>query len=339
MKVLENIKDMMDEMGPGSICDHLEFIVGFIELLLDKKAPCQTGVTEEDGQGPKDEAVEEEEDESDEEEYEDLDHDELILGNASDLVITLAKCLQDSFLPYLQRLGPKIVQYCGNQHSASDKIMAIGTLGETFNQCPSAISVYFNDFIQVLIRSSTTDNSSLNRNVSYGIGICADKAQPEQFEPHLQTALQAIKQMHMSSDDEAAKDNCIACIVRILEKYHAKLPLEESDVLFQQIMSAVPLQGDPGENQTILKFIMSINASSPEKVRPYMSQITVVCLMLLTDSRCNNEVDEAFKMLTASFIKNVIMSSGDEFVQQLQTLEGQMSEDERTTLQKYMATA
>ena len=61
--------------------------------------------------------------------------------------------------------------------------------------------------------------------------------------------------------------------------------------------------------------------------------------MLLTDSRCNNEVDEAFKMLTASFIKNVIMSSGDEFVQQLQTLEGQMSEDERTTLQKYMATA
>ena len=104
-------------------------------------------------------------------------------------------------------------------------------------------------------------------------------------------------------------------------------------------MSAVPLQGDPGENQTILKFIMSINASSPDKVRPYMSQITVVCLMLLTDSRCNNEVDEAFKMLTASFIKNVIMSAGDEFVQQLQTLEGQMSEEERTTLQKYMATA
>ena len=61
--------------------------------------------------------------------------------------------------------------------------------------------------------------------------------------------------------------------------------------------------------------------------------------MLLTDSRCNSEVDEAFKMLTASFIKNVIMSSGDEFVQKLQTLEGQMSEDERTTLQKYMATA
>ena len=145
--------------------------------------------------------------------------------------------------------------------------------------------------------------------------------------------------MHMSSDDEAAKDNCIACIVRILEKYHAKLPQEESDMLFQQIMSAVPLQGDPGENQTILKFIMSINASSPEKVRPYMSQITLVCLMLLTDSRCNNEVDEAFKLLTASFIKNVIMSSGDEFVQQLQTLEGQMSEDERTTLQKYIATA
>ena len=78
-------------------------------------------------------------------------------------------------------------------------------------------------------------------------------------------------------------------------------------------MSAIPLQGDPSENQTILKFIMNINASSPEKVRPYMSQITVVCLMLLTDGRCRKDIDEPFKVLTAKFIKNVIMNSGDEF--------------------------
>ena len=71
--------------------------------------------------------------------------------------------------------------------------MAIGCLGETFNQCPSAMGVYFNDFIQVLFKNSTTDDGSLNRNVSYGIAICADRASPEQFEPHLQTALQAIK--------------------------------------------------------------------------------------------------------------------------------------------------
>ena len=32
---------------------------------------------------------------------EDLDHDELILGNATDLIVALSKCLQDSFLPYL----------------------------------------------------------------------------------------------------------------------------------------------------------------------------------------------------------------------------------------------
>ena len=100
-KVLENIRDMAEEMGPGGICDHLDFIVGYIELLLEKKAPCQTGVSGEDGQGPKDAAVEEEDDDSDEDDDEDLDHDEIILGNATDLVVALAKCLQDSFLPYL----------------------------------------------------------------------------------------------------------------------------------------------------------------------------------------------------------------------------------------------
>lgn len=62
-----------------------------------------------------------------------MDHDELILGNATDLTVALAKCLGDSFLPYLQRIGPKIVKYVGDDHPKSDKIMAIGCLAESFN--------------------------------------------------------------------------------------------------------------------------------------------------------------------------------------------------------------
>jgi len=38
-KVLECIRDLTF-MGPGAICDHMEWIVGFIESLLDKTAIC-----------------------------------------------------------------------------------------------------------------------------------------------------------------------------------------------------------------------------------------------------------------------------------------------------------
>lgn len=75
-------------------------------------------------------------------------------------------------------------------------------------------------------------------------------------------------------------------------------------------MSAIPFEGDPSENQTVLKFIMNMNATQPDKVLPYMDKITLVCLKLLTDSRCKRDLDENFKVLTAKFIKNVIMDCG-----------------------------
>ena len=76
-----------------------------------------------------------------------MDHDELILGNATDLTVALSKAFKDSFIPYLNRLGPKLVKYLDDQYPKSDKIMVIGCLAESFNQVPSSMAVYFNDFI------------------------------------------------------------------------------------------------------------------------------------------------------------------------------------------------
>lgn len=110
--------------------------------------------------------------------------------------------------------------------------MVIGCLGETFNQCPSALSVYYNDFMQVLFKHSMGDDGQLNRNVAYGIAICADKATIEQFGPHLEQALTAIKTMHSRTEADDAKDNCLAAIVRILEKFHDKMPQAEYELLY-----------------------------------------------------------------------------------------------------------
>ena len=192
-KVLECIRDLAEEMGPASIADHLDWIITSIEQLLDKTATCQTRRGNmENEEGPD----EQDSEDSQEEDDEDLDHDELILGNATDVVISLSRCFADSFLPYIQRLAPKLVKYLGEDHPKSDKIMTIGCLAESFNQCPSAITVYFDAFMQTLLSHSTTDDGSLNRNVAYGIAIVAEKAPIEMFGPHLGTAMQAIKNMY-----------------------------------------------------------------------------------------------------------------------------------------------
>ena len=215
--------------------------------------------------------------------------------------------------------------------------MVIGCLGETFNQCPSSMNTYFNSFLQTLLKHSKSSDGALNQNVAYGMAICAQRATAEQFLPHMQTVMQAIRTMYQASAEAVAKDNCLAAFTRILQKYQDQLPENERNMLFEQIMTSIPLEGDPTENQTMLKFVMSIQETQPEKVLPHMERVTLTCLKLLTDSRCKRDLEESFKVLTAKFIKNVVMNCGrEDVVQKLQEYEAQMSEFEKSELAKYM---
>lgn len=114
---------------------------------------------------------EEEDQGSEEDSDEDLDHDEIILGNATDVLISVSKALGDSFLPLFGRIAPKLVKYLGDEHPKSDKIMVIGCLSEIMNNCPSSITSYFDHFFKVIMQHCQTTDGQMNRNCSYSIGI------------------------------------------------------------------------------------------------------------------------------------------------------------------------
>ena len=88
----------------------------------------------------------------------------------------MSKALGDSFLPYLNKVAPKLVKYLSDEHPKSDRIMVIGCLSEVMNNCPKAIQFYFNDFMSVIMNQSKTSDGQMNRNCSYAIGILAQKA-------------------------------------------------------------------------------------------------------------------------------------------------------------------
>lgn len=80
------------------------------------------------------------------------------------------------------------------------------------------------------------------------------------------------------------------------------------------------MTGDLNENETALKFAFNLyslskifltmfilNFIAPEKVQPYMQQITLTCLKVLIDEKCD-EISESFKFEVGKFIKNIIMT-------------------------------
>ena len=59
----------------------------------------------------------------------------------------------------------------------------------------------------------------MNRYVAYSYGVLADKSPVEQFTPHLNKVMKCIKDMHTASQENEAKDNCVAALTKIADKY------------------------------------------------------------------------------------------------------------------------
>lgn len=258
-----------------------------------------------------------------------MDHDEIILGNTTDVIIELARALGDHFLPYITRIGPSLVRYLDDSHPKSDIIMVIGCLAETFNSCQAAIPVYFNDFLQILLKNSKTDDSGLNRNISYAIGILAQCSGPL-LGQHIGACLEALNNMFAASEEEDAKDNIVSASCRIMQAYPTQVPL---DTMIDFVMTKIPFTGDLNENETVLKYAFNLNSLQPEKAAPYMQNIALTCLKVLIDEKCD-EIPETFKVEVAKFIKGVIMTT---HIALLQQAESQMSPDEKASIAKYLA--
>jgi len=197
-----------------------------------------------------------EDDEEESEDDEDMDHDEIILGNSTDVLISVAKALGNDFLKYFTTIAPKLVKYLEDERPKSDKIMIIGCFAEIMAACPSAIDAYFDHFYKVLTQHSNTTDGQMIRNVSYGFGILC-KNQPTKFKAVLQDTLQVVQSMHGLCDAQDAKDNCIACIIRILDQFGSEFPENVYNDMYNRVMSQIPFEADPTENETVIKFCMN----------------------------------------------------------------------------------
>lgn len=161
-KLLECYVDIADALGPGAFTHegYLSQLLDFLNRLLRKESYCQTkakdfaGEIQEDGDFEDDkEANAIAEEEEDEDEEEEIDHDELILGNTTDVILELSKCFGDQFAPLLAKLAPSLAEYMKDNHPPRDRSMAIGCLAEVFNQCPAALPTYFEQYFQVVLKN------------------------------------------------------------------------------------------------------------------------------------------------------------------------------------------
>lgn len=176
--VLERLREFCEQFGPAAVASQLDKLVALLIKFLDKKAFCQTKMLEDENPDDLEDCEEDDDEDEEEEEGDDgIDHDELIFGNVSDLIIALARAFGNEFANHFAQIAPHLVVYTADNHPKSDRNMALGCLAETFAAASTVIPGYFNDYLALLEKNSNTQDSKLNRNVSYSIGVLAEHAQ------------------------------------------------------------------------------------------------------------------------------------------------------------------
>lgn len=227
-RVFENLRELGEELGPAAYTGVIEEVMKHIVIFLQKKAYCQTlAMADEDdedledvveGDGPDDE-----EDEESEEGDDGIDHDEIIFGNVTDLVLELARCYGNEFEQAWNVLAPLIVEYTSDKHPKHDKNMALGCIAEVFAAAECVIPKYFNDYLPLLEKNSHYKDSKVNRNVAYSIGVLAQHA-PLLFQPHVTDCLALLARLHAESTEIDAQDNIVAASCRIVEYQFMPIP-------------------------------------------------------------------------------------------------------------------
>ena len=262
-RTLEALRELADWFGPAAFANSLPQVVKYVKLLLEKKAHCQTGVKDgEDGEDLEDiEGEEDDDDEEEEEEDDGIDHDELILGNTTDLMLWTARAMGNEFLPVFTELAPALYEYTTDKHPKSDRHMAIGCIGDIFSSCPAAIPACFEAFVKLIDANSHLQDSKMNRNLAYGVGVLAQHAQML-FQPHVPNFLTLLTRLNDNSSEQAAKDNVLAAMCKIVQYQYMPLPPANRPADYQNninnILMSLPLTGDNSENETILKLAFEL---------------------------------------------------------------------------------
>ena len=263
-RALSNITELACDFGPGAFLNQIEKVTEYIIKFLQKKAFCQGGAQDmegEDAEEFKDDEGDEDDDDESEEGDDGIDHDELILGNTTDMIFETARAFGNEFAQYFTVIAPHLVEYTSDKHPKSDKNMAIGTIAEVFAASPGIIPTYFNDYLPLLEKTSDTNDSKINRNIAYSIGVLAQYA-PLLFQPHVSNSLVLLAKLHQNSTEKDAQDNIVAASCRILEFQYMTLPAGQRpadfDALLDSVLTKIPFEGDVTENETILKFAMKL---------------------------------------------------------------------------------
>jgi hypothetical protein len=214
---------------------------GHLDLILQRKAPCQVDDEEEAEIAAA----------GDQSEY-----DAALISTACDLVGTLATVLGGDFAQLFPTFLPNMAQYYVRafscrasflrssllrlhqdpSRSAGDRSTAIGSLAEIVNGMEAAVTPFTDSLFPLFLRALADPEAEVQSNAAFAMGSLIYRSQTDLSSQHL-TVLGALHPLFNPAADSTrkdnARDNACGAVARMMLKNIAAVPLDQVRFLGQ----------------------------------------------------------------------------------------------------------
>eukprot|EP00762_Andalucia_godoyi_P003811 ANDGO_08626.mRNA.1 putative importin subunit beta-4 len=250
LKSCEYLQEIAKVTGPTPLGPFLEDFVSAWQLLLQKKAVCQTLCYDEaDG------------DDDDE------DTNRNLTDAVGDSIIAFAQVFGESFKPAVDVLEPFLMKYADKRRSEDDRIMATGVLAECARFLGAHCPLYAGKWFSQAWAWTNSDSVSVQRNAIFMLGVLAVNGGPS-----TQAKFSELMQLFLSISKLDApaeiKDNAAGAIARIVQKFGSTLPLGP---VVQLLVDFLPIRVDMIEAANVVTIVKSL-VSEPV-LHPHLNKI------------------------------------------------------------------
>ncbi|KAG6541698.1 hypothetical protein Mapa_016963 [Marchantia paleacea] len=244
-QVCSSIVDVIKSVPLEAVQQYIVKLSEATLMLLRQEAVCQqTGDT--DGEGDDD----------------DLEHDDILMDAATDLLPAMASCMGGGFEPIFRQLFEPLMKFATHSRPPNDRTMAVACVAEVAKEIRHEIVPYIDTVMPIALKELSSPEPTNRRNAAYCVGeLCLHGGETAKL--YYMSILTALHPLFTDREtDDGVRDNAAGAVARMIKANAQAIPLSQ---VLPALVGALPLKEDIEESESVYGSLCGlIFASHPD---------------------------------------------------------------------------
>ncbi|OAE28961.1 hypothetical protein AXG93_2960s1400 [Marchantia polymorpha subsp. ruderalis] len=269
-QVCSSIVDVIKSVPLEAVQQYIVKLSEATLMLLRQEAVCQqTGDT--DGEGDDD----------------DLEHDDILMDAATDLLPAMASCMGGSFEPIFRQLFEPLMKFATHSRPPNDRTMAVACVAEVAKEIRQEITPYIDTVMPIALKELSSPEPTNRRNAAYCVGeLCLHGGETAKL--YYMSILTALHPLFTDREtDNGVRDNAAGAVARMIKANAQAIPLSQ---VLPALVGVLPLKEDIEESESVYGSLCGLIFASHPDILQLIPQLVPIFAQTVASEEVKPEV-------------------------------------------------